>query len=73
MMNSFATSIIKAAEETALERLHSNPEQNRVCGPPSSPSSSLLIGSGSIYHKVLSVYLVDPRVCLDWHCLRHDQ
>jgi hypothetical protein len=30
-MNSFATSIIKAAEESALERINTNPEQNRVC------------------------------------------
>jgi hypothetical protein len=30
MMNSFASSIIKSAEETALERIHTNPEQNRV-------------------------------------------
>lgn len=29
-MNSFATSIIKSAEESALERIHTNPEQNRV-------------------------------------------
>jgi hypothetical protein len=55
MMNSFATSIIKAAEETALERLHSNPEQNRVCGPPLPPPLCSLAQARYITKFFLSI------------------
>jgi hypothetical protein len=62
-MNSFATSIIKAAEESALERINTNPEQNRV---RSTLVLSLLISpSGSIHCKVSSLH------CLDCHLHPH--